>query len=106
MIIIEYRKNKNSAGAPKRERKNKMLTYGVYENGKINRAEQTNKTLIQAYNRVEKVLNALDDERADSLIEAIGNGVWGERNANETALIKSYGLTIKDAEVWYCHDED
>lgn len=97
--------NKSRAGAPKRKGE-KMLTYGVLENYKIKHVEQTDENVIKAYNRVDDILNRLDDDSADELIDAIGNYVFDCASADDKALIKSYKIRLKDAEIWYCHDND
>lgn len=97
--------NKYRAGAPKRKGE-KMLTYGVLENYKIKRVEQTDENIIKAYNRVDDIINRLDDDSADELIDAIGYYVYGDASADDKALIKSYKIRLKDAEIWYCHDND
>lgn len=83
-----------------------MLTYGVLENYKIKHVEQTDENVIKAYNRVDDILNRLDDDSADELIDAIGNYVFDCASADDKALIKSYKIRLKDAEIWYCHDND
>ena len=83
-----------------------MLTYGVLENYKIKHVEQTDENVIKAYNRVDDIINRLDDDSADELIDAIGYYVYGDASADDKALIKSYKICLKDAEIWYCHDND
>lgn len=91
-----------------------MLTYGkLNSNYHIDRIEQTDEKIIKAYNKAQKIINTLTDEQFDELYTAMGNYVWGfDMNANEAniqtakATIKRYGLTYKQAEIYYCHDED
>lgn len=97
--------NKYRAGAPKRKGE-KMLTYGVLENYKIKHVEQTDENVIKAYNRVDDIINRLDDDSADKLIDAIGNYAFDDASADDKALIKSYKIRLTDATIWYWHDND
>lgn len=80
------------------------ITYGVLENYRIKRVEQTDESILKAYHKADAIISALDDDIAGAVIEAIGALVWGDASAEDKALIKSVGLTYKGAEVWHCHD--
>jgi hypothetical protein len=82
------------------------VTYGVLENYRIKRIEQTDEGILKAYHKADAIINALNDDIAEAVIEAIGALVWGDASAENKALIKSVGLTYKSAEVWYCHDTE
>lgn len=91
-----------------------MITYGkLNSNYRIDRVEQTNEKIVKSYNKVKKIVDTLTDKQFDELYTAIGDYVWGfDMNANKAdfqtakAIIKRYGLTYKQAEIYYCHDED
>ena len=85
-----------------------MLTYSVInENYAIEHKEQTNEAIVKAYNKVDELMNTLTDDEADELIEAMSACVWNDKDTTEAKeLIEGYGLTLKEAEIWYCHDAD
>ena len=97
--------NENQSGHAKMQKgKTMKVTYGVLENYRINRIVQTNENILKAYYKASAIISALSDDIADAVIEAIGNLVWGDASIEDKALIKSVGLTYKNAEIWYWHD--
>ena len=62
------------------------------------------------FNRVNEVVNNLDDEKAERFIEIVGDRVFeawtGDRNIYQRVyrLGKKYGFTVEELETWYCID--
>lgn len=83
-----------------------MLTYRVFENYQIKHVEQTDENIIKAYNRVDDIIDRLDDDSANKLIDAISNYAFDDASADDKALIKSYKIRLTDATIWYWHDND
>lgn len=87
------------------------LSYGIYECGRIIRKEVTNETVKARFFEIRSELWELEDDEFDTLLEIIGNYVW--HTSRSTAMIlrhalKRYGIhaTPKEAEMWYCLDEE
>lgn len=71
---------------------------------------EATKEEIKVYNKVKEVVCSMNDDELDKFIEAIGARVFDYKNQKSIynrayRTVKKYGLTLDEAETWYCMDE-
>lgn len=64
---------------------------------------------IKVYNKVNEIVNAMEDEEFDQFVEIISERVFDWENDKKVynkayRTAKKYGLTLNEAITWYCMD--
>ena len=75
-----------------------------------NMVREATKEEIKMYNKVEEVIKTMTEEEFENFVEVISKRVFDYKNEKAVynkayRLVKKYGLTMKEAENWYCIDE-
>ena len=69
----------------------------------------TTKEEIKVYNKVDEIVNAMEDEEFDQFIEIISDKMFdweNDKKVNDRAykVAKKYGLTLDEVTTWYSMD--
>ena len=65
---------------------------------------------VKVYNKVNAIVNAMDEMEFENFLEVISLRVYDYTYSKSIynrayRLAKKYGLTLKEAETWYCLDD-
>lgn len=95
-----------------------MLYYNHRRGKKENRKEVKKMTIwteatneeVKVYNKVEAVVKEMTDEEFENFVEVISLRVFDYKSDKAIynkayRLAKKFGLTLNEAETWYCIDE-